>query len=151
MAQIYCDSGGALRDGSLHYDRAGIRARICRRQSGAGLSVLAVPYFHLDQRAPRLRGPALVWQIAAEIGRDNSFCHKNAERLRLISFLALTDTVLYIASGFYLALANILPISVFLLIVGIVSIGIALTVASAALSHLTQKAADLKSENDLTI
>ncbi|NCB52241.1 MAG: DUF2975 domain-containing protein [Clostridia bacterium] len=93
----------------------------------------------------------LVWQIAAEIGRDNSFCHKNAERLRMICIMALSDTLLYIAGGIYLALANILHISIFLLIVGIVSIGAALTVTAAALSHLTRKAADLKSENDLTI
>ena len=93
----------------------------------------------------------LTWQIASEIGRDNSFCHKNAERLRLICVMALTDTLLYIVGGIYLALSNLLHISIFLLIVGIVSVGAALTVAAAALPHLTRKAADLKSENDLTI
>lgn len=94
---------------------------------------------------------ALVWQIALAIGRDNSFSHKNVERLRLICIMSLTDTLLYIAGGIYLALSNILHISIFLLIVGIVSVGAAITVAAAALSHLTRKAADLKSENDLTI
>ena len=34
----------------------------------------------------------LFWQICTEIGRDNSFCHKNAGRLTAIGFCALIDT-----------------------------------------------------------
>lgn len=93
----------------------------------------------------------LVWQIAGEIGRDNSFCYKNAARLRTVGIMALTDTVLYMSGCAYLALTNMLHISVFLLIVGVVSIGAAMTVAAATMSHLIRNAADLKSENDLTI
>ena len=32
---------------------------------------------------------ALVWKMATEIGRDNSFCYDNARRLRMCSNLAL--------------------------------------------------------------
>ena len=35
----------------------------------------------------------LFWQICTEIGRDNSFCHKNASRLTGIGFCALVDTI----------------------------------------------------------
>ena len=42
---------------------------------------------------------ALVWQMATEIGRDNSFCMKNALRLRTCSLLAAADTVYYIIGG----------------------------------------------------
>ena len=34
----------------------------------------------------------LFWRICTEIGRDNSFCHKNARWLSGIGFCALVDT-----------------------------------------------------------
>ena len=42
---------------------------------------------------------ALVWKMATEIGRDNSFCMKNALRLRTCSLLAAADTLYYIIGG----------------------------------------------------
>ena len=94
---------------------------------------------------------ALVWLIAVEIGRDNSFCHENARRLSICGNLALADTVLYLAAGCVLGFMHLLHIT--LLIAGIVicSIGVAVAVCCAALSHLTRKAADMQSENDLTV
>jgi len=135
---------------------AGVIAPEYGREFAAGNPELAYMFwpclvFIWISAVPVCAALVLVWQIAVEIGRDNSFCHRNAERLRMIGILALSDTLLYIVGGTYLAMTNMLHISVFLLIVGIVSIGAALTVAAAALSHLTRKAADLKSENDLTI
>ncbi len=93
----------------------------------------------------------LVWKIAVEIGRDNSFCHENARRLSICGNLALADTVLYLAAGCVLGFMHLLHIT--LLIAGIVicSIGVAVAVCCAALSHLTRKAADMQSENDLTV
>ena len=86
-----------------------------------------------------------------EIGRDNSFCHENARRLSICGNLALADTVLYLAAGCVLGFMHLLHIT--LLIAGIVicSIGVAVAVCCAALSHLTRKAADMQSENDLTV
>lgn len=93
----------------------------------------------------------LVWLIAVEIGRDNSFCVENAQKLRACSILALADTLLYIFAAVVLGAMKALHISVLLLIIGIAAIGFAVTVCCAALSHLTRKAADMKSENDLTV
>ena len=42
--------------------------------------------------APIAIALVLFWQICTEIGRDNSFCHKNASRLTGIGFCALVDT-----------------------------------------------------------
>lgn len=93
----------------------------------------------------------MVWQIATDIGRDKSFCHANARRLKVCCILALTDTLLYICGGIVLGLTNALHFSVLFIIVTLVSVGFVITVCCAALSHLTRKAADLQSENDLTV
>ena len=93
----------------------------------------------------------LAWRIFTEIGRNNSFCAGNARRLRAISRLALGDTCVYVVLAVsVLALGPKHP-SVPLIFVAVTLFGAAVTVCCAALSHLTQKAADLKDDNDLTI
>ncbi len=88
-----------------------------------------------------------LWRIFTEIGRDNSFCLENALRLRRISFYALFDTVLLLAGVVAALVLQFNPYArIFLALMGR-----AATVACAALSHLTRKAALLKDENDLTI
>ena len=94
---------------------------------------------------------ALVWRIALEIRRDNSFCHKNAARLKTCSLLALLDTVLYMIAGLVLAFFHLLHISLIVGGVILCAVGAAVSVCCAALSHLTRKAADMQSEHDLTI
>lgn len=94
---------------------------------------------------------ALVWQMATEIGRDNSFCMKNALRLRTCSLLAAADTVYYIIGGVVLLSMNLLHIGIAIIGLGVCAVGAAISVLCAALSHLTRKAADMRSENDLTI
>ena len=96
---------------------------------------------------------ALVWLIAVEIGRDNSFCRKNADRLRACSLLALLDTVLSLPLDRVSPEAYFHLLHISLIIGGVVlcAIGSAVSVCCAALSHLTRKAADMQSENDLTI
>lgn len=89
----------------------------------------------------------LAWKIFADIGRDKSFTEKNAMRLRLISRLALLDTFAYVVRAVVLGILGINDFSSLI----IIFLGIAMTVITAALSHLTRKAAALKSENDLTI
>lgn len=91
------------------------------------------------------------WCIFGEIGRDNSFCPQNAQRLRVISWLALADTLLCILVILALLLLGGLHPGVFLLLLLLAVIGTGITVAAASLSHLTLKAAMLQDENDLTI
>ena len=94
---------------------------------------------------------AYAYRIFAEIGRDNSFCITNARRLRIISHLALGDTVAWLV--FMVVLTILAPMHpvVFLLMLAVLIAGTAVAVAAAALSHLTLKAASLQDENDLTI
>ena len=109
------------------------------------------------------------WNIFTQIGKNNSFCLENARRLRRISFCALTDTVLDVVLLIYGVVHRFRFVSqfatddiimaaldddMFLAVVRflfVAFIGVAVTVAAAALSHLTLKAADLQDENDLTI
>ena len=68
--------------------------------------------------------------MAARIGRDNSFCRENAVIWAL----------------------NIGFPPIFLLgVLAILLAGVAIAVVAALLSHLIQKAADLKADQDLTI
>ena len=100
---------------------------------------------------PVLAALVLVWRMAARIGRDNSFCMKNALRLRTCSLLAAADTVYYIIGGVVLLSMNLLHIGIAIIGLGVCAVGAAISVLCAALSHLTRKAADMRSENDLTI
>lgn len=100
---------------------------------------------------PVLAALAVAWRIFADIGRDMSFSLKNAARLRLICYLAIADTVLYIALAGTLAALNVLHTGIFVVLLCVIFMGFFLSVAAAALSHLTRKAAALKDENDLTI
>lgn len=92
---------------------------------------------------------ALFWQICTEIGRDNSFCHKNAGRLTGIGFCALVDTG-YCAVG-TVTIEILMGSPVWVLGLMVCTVGLAIALAAFLLSHLVLKAADMKAENDLTI
>ncbi len=91
------------------------------------------------------------WKIAVNIGKDNSFCKQNAVLMKRISSLAAIDSAfLFIGSmGFWLA--GFSHPSIVLATFVMVFMGVAVSVAAAALSHLILKAAEMKEENDLTI
>ena len=91
----------------------------------------------------------LFWQICTEIGRDNSFCHKNARWLGGIGFCAMVDTG-YCAIG-TVTIELLAGSSLWVLGMAVCVVGVAIAVASFLLSHLVLKAADMKAENDLTI
>ena len=108
------------------------------------------------------------WLIFTRIGQNNSFCKANAHALRRISFYALIATVLDLILTVYTLVNSMEPRMAYqsprilaraanaidgevLLFASIAVAGVAATVASAALSHLTLKAANLQDENDLTI
>ena len=92
---------------------------------------------------------AFFWMICTEIGRDNSFCRKNAKLLSGIGFCALIDTG-YCAVG-TVTIELMVGSPIWLLGIGVCTAGLAIALAAFLLSHLVLKAADLKSENDLTI
>ena len=93
----------------------------------------------------------LAWLISSNIGRDDSFCTKNARLLSAISFLAAGNALLLFVGTVILgAIDRSMPnVTAFALLV--VFAGVAVSIAFAALSHLVLKAAEMKEENDLTI
>ena len=99
--------------------------------------------------APIAIALVLFWQICTEIGRDNSFCHKNASRLTGIGFCALVDTG-YCAVG-TVTLEIMVGSPIWVTGMMVCTVGLAIALAAFLLSHLVWKAADMKAENDLTI
>ena len=87
--------------------------------------VTAIPFF---------AALAEVWLICGEIGRDNSFCVKNALRLRNLSGICALECVW-----------------LFLFFLFIIFICVSAAVGCAMLSHLVRKAADLRQDSELTI
>lgn len=91
------------------------------------------------------------WKIASEIGADNSFSKLNAKFLKNISFLAVFNSTFFFLGNIVFLLLEINHPGIVLLSLIVVFIGIAIAVASAALSHLVMKAAILQDQSDLTI
>ena len=91
------------------------------------------------------------WRIFSKIGKNNSFCFENSKRLKNIAYLASADTFLYVAAAIALLSMDALGWNALIFIVIIVFIGFAMAIVCSSLSHLVDKAATLKEENDLTI
>jgi len=124
---------------------------IIRQNPGPERMLLPCLLFVWVSALPVFAALVLAWLIFAAIGRDNSFCMANALRLRAISILAFADTAFYILGAFVLGLMKLLHPSILIMVICIVFMGLAIAVGTAALSHLTKKAADMKAENDLVI
>jgi len=91
------------------------------------------------------------WKIADEIGKDNSFCSKNANLLKLISIFAASDSTFFFIGNIIFLLLNMNHPGIVLLAFLVVFAGIAITVTAASLSHLVYKAVQICEENELTI
>lgn len=91
------------------------------------------------------------WEIVSSIGADRSFTDENAKSLKWISALAAGDALFFFLGNILLLLMNMNHPGVVLASSVVVFIGIAVAVASAALSHLVKKAASLQEQSDLTI
>ena len=101
---------------------------------------------------PVLAVLVLVWRVAGRIGADRSFCPENARALKYVCLLACFDIGLYLLAavvGFILMDGLHLFLLAFLFLV--LCVGTAIAVVAAVLSHLVQKGADMKAEQDLTI
>ncbi|MBE5905200.1 MAG: DUF2975 domain-containing protein [Lachnospiraceae bacterium] len=91
------------------------------------------------------------FRIATNIGKDCSFSLKNAKLLQWISNMAIGDTAYFFAGNFVMLALNLSHPGVMLASLMVDVVGIAIGVATAALSHLVYKAAEMKEENDYTI
>ena len=75
----------------------------------------------------------------------------NARLLKWISWLAAGDSVYFFVGNFVLLLLNMSHPGIVLYSLPVVFVGIAVTVTTAALSHLVRRAAELQKQSDLTI
>ena len=85
------------------------------------------------------------------IAADRSFCEENARRLRTVSTLAAVDAAYIPLCDLILFLIGGAEGIMLLLSVIIVFVGIAVSTAAAALSHLVLRAAELQELSDLTV
>lgn len=91
------------------------------------------------------------WKIATNIGLDRSFSLSNAKLLKWISALAVCDSMFFFIGNIVYLFLDMNHPGIVLFSMIVVFIGIAIAVASAALSHLVMKAAMLQEQSDLTI
>ena len=91
------------------------------------------------------------WKISNEINKDNSFSKKNIDSLNRIRRYALCECFLYFVGALILLYFNLLHLSILIIILFVIFIAMCISVFTAVLAHLVQKACDLKDENDLTI
>lgn len=91
------------------------------------------------------------WKISRNIGNDQSFTEQNASSLETISILSALDSAFFFAGNIILLFLNMSHPRVVIASLIIVFVGVAVAVASAALSHLVKKAAVLQEQSDWTI
>ena len=91
------------------------------------------------------------WKIATNIGNDRSFTDQNASLLKTISILSALDAAFFFIGNIVLLFLNMSHPGVVIASLVIVFVGVAVAVASAALSHLVKKAAVLQEQSDWTI
>ena len=94
---------------------------------------------------------AFGWRIAGNIGENRSFSAENAKLLKRIAVLAAADTGFFFAMNIVYWLLGMNHPGIVLMSLIVLVIGIAISAASAILSHLVRKAADLQEQSDLTI
>lgn len=91
------------------------------------------------------------WRIATNIGADQSFSLSNAKLLKLISIFATGDTAFFFVGNVVFLILNMSHPGIILFSSIIFFAGVAISVASAALSHLVMKASILQNQSDWTI
>lgn len=91
------------------------------------------------------------WRLCSAIEGDEFFTSYSARCFKHISLLAVAECLLYLAGMVTLLVMQVLHPSIMMAMGLVIFIALAIALAAAALSHLIQKAADMKQENDLTV
>ena len=91
------------------------------------------------------------WRIAGNIGADRSFCRENVRHLLVISRCALVCVGWCLVVTAVFTVLGVIHLSFVAAALLLMLAGAAVAVAAAALAHLTEKAARIKEENDLTV
>lgn len=91
------------------------------------------------------------WLVCRDIENGRAFSVENAKRLRIISILSGADTIFLLLGNTILFLLEKNNIFTMAFCALIAFLGVAFSVAIAALSHLADRACELQEECDLTI
>lgn len=91
------------------------------------------------------------WKIFNNIGQNRSFVVENAGYLKWISILAAGDVLFFFVMNVVYLFLNMNHPGIVLISLFIVFIGISVSIATAALSYLVLKAAELQEQSDGTI
>ncbi|MGN0475562.1 MAG: DUF2975 domain-containing protein [Acutalibacteraceae bacterium] len=88
------------------------------------------------------------WRIGREIGRDNSFSPENVSYLKKIMAMAIIDTTVFFVGNIIFLLLGMNHPGIVLLSLLVCFAGLVVAIIAAVLSHLAQKAVDMRSENE---
>ncbi|WP_235713397.1 DUF2975 domain-containing protein [Bacillus mycoides] len=91
------------------------------------------------------------WQICSDIGYDQAFTIKNADRLRRISILSMIESVLYVFALLYLLISGDYNTNVLMVLLPILFFAVVIAIFTSMLSYLVRNASEIKQDNDLTI
>ncbi len=90
-------------------------------------------------------------RIVGNIMRDCSFCRENARRMNRISAFALLAMLWFAVGLACLALARMTTPGLWLLFAFLIFMSLVIALLARALARLTERAAEIKEENDLTV
>jgi len=93
----------------------------------------------------------LGWKLCSDIASDKAFTVKNANRLKRISILSMSEGVLYIGGLRYIFAAGSYHTSILVILLLILFFSVVISIFTSLLSHLIRKASEIKDDNDLTI
>lgn len=93
----------------------------------------------------------LAWKIATNIGKDQPFSFDNAKFLKWISVLSGGDAGFIFIGNVLFLLLDLSHFGVILASFVVVFVGIAISIITALLSYLVDKAATLQEQSNLTI
>lgn len=94
---------------------------------------------------------SLGWKICKDIGSNQDFTVANADRLKIISVLAMIEGVLYIAALLYIFSVGSYHTNVLVIMLLILFFTIIISVFTSMLSYLVRKESEIKHDIDLTI
>lgn len=91
------------------------------------------------------------WKVCKQISQNNSFSKENAVSFVKISHYAMFLTIEWFIGLLFLVISGWIKTGALMILIFGIFMSLIVTVVAAALSHLIQKAYELRIENELTI
>lgn len=88
------------------------------------------------------------WKIGIEIGKNNSFSTENAQHLKKITLAAIIDSAAFFVGNIIFLILGMNHPGIVILSLLVCFGGVAISIIAAVLSHLVEKAAEMRAENE---